>query len=153
MTGIKLGQPVDLSAFKVGDRDSVHVPCVLVTCDDYIDGSEYIRFLDSSLTKVKICSFFEANGRVDPFLKKVVHPGVPFWVMIDPNLVTPTTHHFEVTIPGLSKPKVDPTLEEIQRLKEKIQHLQDEKKHLEERNADLEYQADNSGDGVWGCSC
>lgn len=98
---------------KIGQRDAMHVPVVLVTADQTMAAGDSVVFLSPTTVRHwSITAGEEIQAKVDPWLKSQVNPGLPFYVMVSPDLVGDLTHHFQIK--GLTEAKT-PTADEIKK--------------------------------------
>ena len=95
----------------LGRRDAFHVPCVVVTSGQFIMPGSNVRFVAGRVDLVENCSSIERQGIADPFAPGQFGPGVKFWVLIQPSLVSDLVHHFAIAgtpdHPGELKKKLD----------------------------------------------
>lgn len=79
---------------RLGRRDAIHAPVVVVTSDQSLAPGEHVAFTDKQT--VVWCGDNQFQGVVDPFLEQRTDPGDEFLVLIDPRLVGDLTHNFEL---------------------------------------------------------
>lgn len=113
---MKIGQQ-DPTA-QAGSTDAFHAPARLVSAKVPLQAKADVRFTDApACTEVEPCEADKRHGIVDPFAKVAFAAEELFWVWVEPDLVGPLTHKFEITLPDpkeTSGSKVTELQEEIE---------------------------------------
>lgn len=109
-------------ADKVGERDAVHVPVVVVKCYEEVKPGDFVRFIDSDCEEVEVVSRDFADAMVDPFLTNVQLDFCNvFRVLVLPGKTSPVRHVFDINGHALKherNAKMARGLEELQRIRD-----------------------------------
>lgn len=88
-----------MNSTELGYRDAIHVPYIVVTCDQAVSPGDKVSLRDG-----KRCVWWGGypdepmwHGVVDPFIADaLVEPGTPFRCMIRPECFTRLRHDFQI---------------------------------------------------------
>jgi len=94
----------DSSNLTLGLKDALHVPIVVVQCDELLHGGEWVRFVDAESNRVIKCDQDESHGFVNPY--DTPFDNKPFIMFLNPDMTGPVRHEFDI------KHKERETLEE-----------------------------------------
>lgn len=95
----KIGQLADTEDI-LGTRDAVHVPVVIVTSEELLLPGEWVKFADSTYTRVISCEYEDRHGIVDPFVSSVPKH-TRFLMMVIPEGTTKVEHNFNFTFKNM----------------------------------------------------
>jgi len=86
---VKLGQLIEGTP----GRDAIHIAVAPVVASCKLSPGQDIGFVGSDTTRVGPVE--KTVGIVDPFLKRMVYEGEPFWMFLYPNTITSLRHDWE----------------------------------------------------------
>lgn len=94
---MKIGQD---STAQAGATDAFHAPARMVSAKVLMAPKTDVRFTDApACTEVEPCEAEKRHGIVDPFAKKPFEADELFWVWVEPDIIGPLTHRFEIILP------------------------------------------------------
>jgi hypothetical protein len=84
---------------KLGERDAIHVPIVLARAMTQLRPSANVKFLDNTLTTVKLVPELGRHGIVDPFYPDaMIQVGTLVYIFLVPDAVINLSHHWELDV-------------------------------------------------------
>ena len=81
--------------YGVGQRDAVHMPCVLVWSSVNVYPSQRMKFCNGDKCQVEP-EIYTPHGIVDPFLTNPVTRVQKFWLFLLPGKISDLVHEFHI---------------------------------------------------------